>query len=85
MTMATGQVAINSTTAQQIVPLRSRNFVFLVQCATNDVWIGDASVTSSTGVLLAGSRGTSLTWPAGEALYGITTSGAGTVSFMESF
>lgn len=59
-------------TATQIVPANPlRRGVSITNLGTNDVWLGTASVTSSTGDLLIGVRGAAVYIPTTAAVYGI--------------
>lgn len=83
MGITTGQVTIG-TTATPIVPVRSRNGVSFVQMSGGDVFLGDATVTPSTGALLTGTKGTPMNWTGSDAIYGVTASGTALVSFAEN-
>lgn len=83
MAVLTGQVTVG-TTPTQIVPPRSRNGVSFVQMSGSDVFLGDSSVTTTTGVLLTGVKGTPMNWVGNDAFYGIVASGNATVSFAEN-
>lgn len=81
----TGQSSI-ATTASLIVNARTgRQSVTVVNHGTTAIYIGGASVTTSTGVLLPGILGASVTIPTTVALYGIVASGTATVSEYETF
>lgn len=83
MAIMTGQVTIG-TTPTLIVPLRSRNGVGFVQVSGGDVFVGDSSVSPTTGALLTGIKGTPMTWTGSDAIYGIVSSGTAIVSFAEN-
>jgi hypothetical protein len=68
-----GQVSVGSTATLILKPGQSSE-ITLVNFGTNDVYFGDAAVTSSTGQLLAGTRGTSLKITTTGAVYGVTAS-----------
>jgi hypothetical protein len=75
-----------STTATQIVAARSgRNAVTIINGGTVDVFIGGSGVTTTTGALLAGTKGASLTIPTGAAVYGIVATGTEPVSAFETY
>jgi hypothetical protein len=75
-----GQVPVEST-ATLIVKPGQNSEITLVNFGTNDVYFGDASVTASSGQLLAGTKGTSLKITTTGAVYGITASSQNTVGF----
>lgn len=82
---AYGQVSIGDT-ATQIVGVRStRRSVTVVNLGTTDIYIGDASVTTSTGQLLLGAKGAGVTLEVVGAVYGIITTGSEGVSFEEEY
>lgn len=81
---ATGQVAV-TTSATQIVPARSgRLAVTIILNGAADVFLGVAGVTTATGVLLLGVKGSSITIPTQAAVFGISAS-TQPVSFVETF
>lgn len=49
-----------------------------------DLYLGSASVTTSTGLLIVAGKGSSITIPTSAALYGIVTSGTLTISYLET-
>lgn len=80
--IATGQVSVGAS-ATQILPARQgRRSALVVPLGSTDVFIGDNSITPSTGCKLP-SAGLVVTTEA--ALYGVVASGSLTVSFMELF
>lgn len=82
--IATAQVSVG-TTSTQIVGARSgRGSVKITNLGTNDVYIGNTGVTSTTGDLLPGTKGASITIPANIAIFGVATA-AQAVSVMEVF
>jgi hypothetical protein len=79
---ANRQVACATATAVQIIPpAGTAQVVTLVNNATNPIFLGDdPTVTSSTGLLLAAAATLTLELSAGQALWGISTGGAQTVT-----
>lgn len=81
----TNQVSV-ALTATQIAAARSaRGAITIVNHGTNPVYIGTGSVTATTGILLPGVVGASITLPYNGQVSGIATGGAQTVSFLETF
>lgn len=79
------QVSV-TTSATLIVAARAgRTLVTVENTTTTDIYIGGASVTTSTGHLLPGTKGASLTIPYTGALYGIVASGSATVTEAEVY
>jgi len=84
-TLATGQVAVG-TTATQIVAARTlRGSVKITNLSTVDIYIGNSGVTTTTGDLLPGTRGASITVPVSVALFGIGAAAGASVSFMDVY
>ena len=83
--LETGQIAVD-TTAVKVVPKRSnRRSLLIVQHGTNAVYLGkDEDVLSTTGVLLNGSAGTSMTIPVTGEVWAISGA-AQTISFIEIY
>lgn len=83
--MATGQVTV-ATTATQIVAARTgRSSVTIVNDGTVDVFLGGSTVTTTTGELLAGVKGQTLTLNTSAAVYGIVATGTETVTYVENY
>lgn len=81
---ATAQVSV-ATSATQIVAARAnRGSVKITNLGTNDVYIGVAGVTTTTGDLLPGTKGASIVVPTNAAVFGIAAA-AQNVSVMEVF
>jgi hypothetical protein len=80
-------VATVATTATQIVAERKgRRHVTIINHGTADVFIGpDANVTTSTGALLAGTKGTAITIETQGAVYGIVAAATQAVSAIEAY
>ena len=83
--LETGQISVG-TSATLILPARrQRRSLLIVQHGSNAVYIGkDANVTSTTGVLLAGTAGVGLSIPTTGEIWGIAGS-AQTVSYIEIY
>lgn len=96
MAVSSGQVAMNASTATQIVAAAtsntiyvghgtsSRNVILYNVDATNDVYIGPAGVTSGTGFKLVHGTQVNLELGAGDAIYGIASASTPTVHYVES-
>jgi hypothetical protein len=80
---ATGQVSVGATATILVAPKNARRGLIVVNHGATDVFLGGSDVTASTGLLLAGVKGTALGIPTNDALYGITGGGNQTVSFMD--
>lgn len=80
--LSTGQVSVG-TTATKICDAApgARQTITIVNDSTVDVFLGGSGVTTSTGVLLAGTKGQTLTLSFSGALYGIVGTGTETVSY----
>lgn len=86
-TLATSQVALNSSTATLIVAAREgRKSVTLTQLGSVDVYVGNSSaVTTSTGDLLLGTKGTQKVIYSASAIWGISASATPSVSYSENY
>lgn len=83
--LATNQATI-ATTATQIAAARSgRGSITITNLGTTDVFIGLAGVTTATGLLLAGVKGTAITVHYNGAIYGIVGTGTQAVSYAETY
>jgi hypothetical protein len=87
---APNQVSIG-TTATQIAAARTgvsgtgRVSITILNTSTTPVFIGGSGVTASTGILLAGAIGASITINTTAAVFGIVSAGTATVSEWETF
>lgn len=84
-TFATGQSTLGTTAVQVAAARTGRRSITIVNHSTTDVYIGGSGVTATTGTLLLGTKGASITLESTGAIYGITTAGTPTVSFMEEY
>lgn len=83
--ITTGQVTIGAT-ATQIVPSRAgRRAVTITNGGTTDVMVGGVAVTTGTGSMLTGTKGSSMTIPTSSALYGIVGTGTQSISYLETY
>lgn len=83
--IASGQVSVASTATLVVAARTDRRSVIVTMLGNTDVFLGPSGVTTSTGGLLLGAKGTSVLIEGGAALYGIVTSTSQSVSFLESF
>lgn len=82
--LATNQVTVG-TSATQIVAARSgRMAVTITMVGAGDVFVGVSGVTTATGALLLGTKGSSITIPTQAAVFGIGAV-AQAVSVLETF
>jgi hypothetical protein len=78
-----GQVTVGAT-ATLIVPAGAgRETVTIVNNAAVDVFLGPAGVTITTGVLLAGVKGQTLSLPTTNAIYGVVATATSPVSYID--
>jgi hypothetical protein len=85
--LATGQVSVDTTAGgKQIAAARStRRTITVVNHGTTDVYVGSSGVSTSTGVLLLGTKGAAVTLCTTAAVYGIVGSGTQTISYFEEY
>lgn len=82
---ATAQATV-TTAASIIVPTRAgRGGVMITNLGTTDVYIGTSGVTTTTGTILVGSKGSSINIPTTAAIYAIVGSGTQVVTYTEVF
>ena len=83
--IATNQVSITSAATAIVAARSTRRSVLIINHGTTDVYIGGAAVTTSTGILLAGTEGAAIGIGTTAAVYGIVVSSSQTVSYIESY
>lgn len=85
--LATNQVTVATTVGgTQIIPARiGRSAVTITNFGTTDVYLGNSGVTTTTGSLLVGTKGASVTIPTSAAIFGIVATGTQAVSYTETF
>ena len=83
--IATNQVSITSAATAIVAARSTRRSVLIINHGTTDVYIGGAAVTTSTGILLAGTEGAAIGIGTTAAVYGIVASGSQTVSYIEVY
>lgn len=83
--VATGQVSIGATATLIAAARPGRSSVTIVNGGTTDVFIGGSGVTTTTGMLLSGTKGQLITIPTSGAVYGVVATGTESVSEMEAF
>ena len=88
-TLGYGQVTVLSTSATTIVsarPTRTSLTVEIAGTASANVYLGDASVLSTTGMLLLGIQGASILIPTSGAVVGVTDGSSNqVVSYLETY
>lgn len=82
---ATGQVSVGTTATQIAATRATRRAILIVNHGTTEVFLGGATVTTTTGLKLEGVDGAAASLPITGAIYGIVASGSQTVSFMEVY
>lgn len=84
-TLATNQISVANTATLIVASRAGRRGVVITNHGTTAVYIGLVGVTTTTGILLAGVVGASISIPTTAAVYGIVASGTQTVSFIEAY
>lgn len=79
------QVSVAATATQIAASRTGRNLIDVVNTTTTAVYLGGSGVTTSTGLLLPGIVGASVTIPFTGALYGIVATGTATVTEAETY
>lgn len=83
--LATAQVSVGTTATLLAAARVGRGSIMLTNLGTVDTWIGGSGVTTTTGVLLVGTKGATLTIPTSAAVYGIVATGTNSISVSEVF
>lgn len=83
--LITNQVTVSTTATLLLASRPGRRQAVLVQLGTTDVFIGGSAVTTTTGVLLTGTKGATLTIETTGAIYGIVGAATQAVSVAETF
>jgi hypothetical protein len=79
------QVTVTGTATQLVAANASRSGFQVVNTSTTDVYLGESNVTTSTGHLLAGTKGASIGFATTQAVYGITSGASEVVTILETF
>jgi len=82
---ATNQVSVTDSATAIVAARATQRAVLIINHGTTDVYIGGAAVTTSTGILLAGTEGAAIGIGTTAAVYGIVASGSQTVSYIEIY
>jgi len=80
----TSQVSVTGSATLIVAANPSRSSVVITQLGTTDVYVGASAVTTTTGDLLTGTKGTAKTYTTTAAIYGITSGSAQSVSYFEA-
>lgn len=82
---STGQASLNGTASVIVAANASREEVTITNTGTTDVYlVENSSGTTSTGHLLTGTKGASVTFSTTGAVYGVTGGGAATVTYLQT-
>lgn len=84
-TIATAQTTVAATATLISAARSTRNSITITNHGTTDVFIGLAGVTTTTGILLQGVKGTSITLITTAAVYGIVAAATQVVSSVEVY
>lgn len=84
-TLATAQVSVGATATQIVAARSGRGTVTVTNTTTTDIYLGNSDVTTTTGTLLVGVKGASITLSFVDALYGIVASGTAAVTAAETY
>jgi hypothetical protein len=84
-TLAHNQVSVTNANTLIVASRSTRSGVLITNLGTTDVYIGNTGVTTSTGTLLLGTKGTALFIPTTAAIYGIVASGTQSVCYLEVY
>lgn len=79
----TAQVSLAATSTLIIASNSNRRTITIVNLSGVDIYIGNTGVSTTTGQLLLGTKGTAITISSIAAIYGITSTGTANVSYLE--
>ena len=82
---ATSQVTVGTTPTLISAARDGTDTVTIENLGTTGVYIGNAGVTTTTGFLIPGTAGASLTLEATTAIYGIVATGSQAVAVLRTF
>lgn len=84
-TLATNQATVTTSATQIIAARTGRSRVTITNLGTTDVFIGPTGVTATTGQILVGTKGASITLNTSAAIFAIVGTGTQAVSFIEEY
>lgn len=85
-TFNTGQYTASATAPVALIAAnQSRTGLLIVNIGTVDVYLGQVGVTTATGHLLPGTKGSSVSIPTRDAVYAITGASTSLISYVESY
>lgn len=81
----TSQISVTGTATKLVSTNPNRSGFQVINLGTTDIYIGEnATVTTSTGHLLVGTKGASISFATTGQVYGITGGGTQSVSILET-
>lgn len=83
--LITNQVTVAATATLIAASRPGRRQVVIVQLGATDVYLGGSAVSTTTGLLLTGTKGTTITIETTGAIYGIVAAATQAVSVAETF
>ena len=83
--IAASQTAPGTTATIAVAARAGRLSVTLTNLGTVDTFCGPTGVTTTTGTLLVGTKGASITIPTAAAVYCVVGTGTGSVSALEAY
>lgn len=79
------QVSVGATATQIVAARTGRGLLTVTNSTATAIYLGGSGVTTSSGQLLPGTIGASITIPYSGSLYGIVASGSATVTVFEIY
>lgn len=83
--IAAGQGTISTTAASLVAARAARKTITIENTSAVAFYVGPTGVTATTGLLVPGVVGASVTVDSAAAFFAITASGSATASFLETF
>jgi hypothetical protein len=81
----TAQATVGTTPTLIVAARAGRDTVIIENMGTTSVFLGDANVSATNGLLLPGAVGASVALETTDAIYGITVSGTQAVCAAENY
>lgn len=84
---STSQKTADSTAGgtQLVAANKARSGLQIINTGTTDCYLGESGVTTSTGHLLVGTKGASISFTTTQAVFAITGGSSATLTILETF
>lgn len=83
--LSTGQVTLTSTAGQIVGSRKTRDGVMFIKHGSRDTYLGCSNVSTTNGMLFAGTCSAYIILPTTDSVYGVVATGEEVVSYIEIF